>query len=62
MKEKLLKSSGVWLVTLEDNSKWVLDLNNMFFDTYKWYKTMGTLETELKVIDDFLKGSWKKIK
>lgn len=61
MKDMILKSKGLWLVKLSDNSKWVLDLDNNMFDNYKWYKVMGTLESELIDIDSFFKGSWKKI-
>lgn len=39
--------NGIWLVTLKDNSKWVIDFDNNLFDNYKWYKTIGTLESEL---------------
>lgn len=38
---------GKWLITLKDNSKWVLDFDNNLFDSWKWYKTYGTLENEL---------------
>lgn len=36
-----------WLVVLKDKSKWVIDFQNKCFDNYKWYKTYGTLESEL---------------
>ena len=62
IKEMLLKTKGVWVVTLEDKSKWVIDLDNNIFDSYNWYKKEGTLESELNNIDEFLKGSWKKLK
>jgi hypothetical protein len=62
MKDMLLKTKGVWVVTLEDKSKWVIDLDNNMFDSYKWYRAEGTLESELNNIDEFLKGSWKKLK
>lgn len=38
---------GKWIITLMDNSKWVVDFDNNMFDDYKWYKKMGTLESEL---------------
>lgn len=38
---------GKWLITLEDNSKWVLDFDSNSFDSWEWYKTYGTLENEL---------------
>jgi hypothetical protein len=54
-------TKGKWLVTLPDKSKWVLDLDNMLFDNYKWYKEVGTLESELEDIENFKKGSWKRL-
>ena len=42
-----LSMKGIWLLTLNDNSKWVVDFDNNLFDNYKWYKAMGTLESEL---------------
>lgn len=62
-KEMILKQKGLWLVKLQDNSQWVLDLDNMLFDSLKWYKICGTLESELTNLDNFFKkGSWKKYK
>ena len=63
-KEMMLKQKGMWLVTTSDKSKWVIDLDNMMFDNYKWYKAMGTLESELENLDNLLKGNIqiKKIK
>lgn len=61
-KEMILKQKGLWLVTLQDKSKWVLDLDNMIFDELSWYQKVGTLESELYDIDSFFKdGSWKKL-
>ena len=61
-KEKKKKQKGLWLVTLQDKSKWVLDLDNMTFDNYNWYKSCGTIECEIGDLDDFFKnGSWKKL-
>lgn len=61
-KEMILKQKGLWLVTLQDKSKWVLDLDNMIFDELNWYQKVGTLESELIDIDSFFKeGSWKKL-
>ena len=41
------KVDGKWLITLQDNSKWVVDFDNNTFDNYNWYKVTGTLESEL---------------
>lgn len=61
-KEMILKQKGKWLVQLQDKSKWVLNLNNMTFDSFKWYKEVGTLESEIIDLDFwFEKASWKKI-
>lgn len=62
IKDLLLKSKGIWLVTLSNGSKWVLNLSEMTFDNYEWYKAMGTTESELTNIDDFIKGNWKRLK
>lgn len=37
---------GKWIVVLKDSTKWVFDIDNKLFDTYDWYKKMGTLESE----------------
>ena len=63
--DMILKSKGVWIVTFPDQTKWVIDLDNMMFDNYKWYKAVGTIESDLdnEQLDTFLKsGSWKKLK
>lgn len=61
-----MEITGIVLITLTDNSKWILDLDNNMFDNYKWYKSMGTLESELteEIKKDFLKDgkTLKKIK
>lgn len=44
---KLNEFKGKWLLTLKNNSKWVVDFDNNLFDNYKWYQIMGTLESEL---------------
>ena len=61
IKEMIFKSKGLWLVELFDKTKWVLDLDKMEFDSYEWYKAVGTLENELVSIDEFMSGEWKRI-
>lgn len=46
MSIKEMINRGIWLVTLDDNTKWVVDVDNKLMDSYKWYKAVGTLETE----------------
>lgn len=46
MKIMGISVSGKWIITLKDNSKWVIDFDKNIFDNYKWYKKMGTLESE----------------
>ncbi len=61
-KEMILKQKGLWLVKLQDKSKWVLDLDTMTFDNYKWWKEIGTLESEIEDLDYwFLNASWSKL-
>jgi len=57
MKEKILQMKGLWLVTKEDKTKWVIDLDNMLFDSYDWYKKVGTLESIIEDVDWFMKNS-----
>lgn len=60
---KEMMTTGVWLITLRDKSKWVVDMDNKIFDSYKWYKATGTLENEYN--DNFKLSeiySMKKIK
>ena len=57
MKSKILELKGMWLVVKEDKTKWVIDLDNMLFDNYNWYKKVGTLESEIEDIDWFMKNS-----
>lgn len=54
IKEMMLKQKGIWLITLNDKSKWVVDLDNMMFDNYKWFKIMETTENELTYLDDLI--------
>lgn len=63
IKDWILKDKGKWLFTYKDNSKWILDFDNMTFDTYNWYKAYGVLENEITDIDDWFKNvvSCKKI-
>ena len=67
MKEKILKVKGKWLITYENKSwngkkhvldKIVIDLDNMMFDDYEWYK-LGEMQGELDInkLDDLLKGA-----
>lgn len=44
--EEMMKE-GKWIITLNDNTKWIVDFNNNLFDSYDWYKKVGTLESEL---------------
>lgn len=37
IKEQMLKQKGMWLVITKDKSKYVIDLDNMIFDSYDWY-------------------------
>lgn len=74
MKEKILERKGKWLITY-NNKKWngkryvldkmVLDLDNMLFDDYEWYKLDEMQgEADINKIDDYLRDakSIKKIK
>lgn len=74
MKEKILEQKGKWLITY-NNKKWngkryvldkmVLDLDNMLFDDYEWYKLDEMQgEADINKIDDYLRDakSIKKIK
>jgi hypothetical protein len=74
MKEKMLEQKGKWLITY-NNKKWngkryvldkmVLDLDNMLFDDYEWYKLDEMQgEADINKIDDYLRDakSIKKIK
>ncbi len=65
MKEKMLEQKGKWLITY-NNKKWngksyvldkmVLDLDNMLFDDYDWYKLDDMQgEADINKIDDYLK-------
>lgn len=40
-------TTGKWLLTMNDNSKIVIDFDKKLYDSYEWYKAMGTLEYEL---------------
>jgi hypothetical protein len=55
--ELMIKQKGKWIFTLEDNSKWVLDFSTMTFDSYEWYKKVGTLESEITNINEFIQKS-----
>lgn len=44
--EEMMKK-GKWIITLNDNTKWIVDFDNNLFDNYNWYKKVGTLESEL---------------
>lgn len=74
MKEKMLEQKGKWLITY-NNKRWngkryvldkmVLDLDNMLFDDYEWYKLDEMQgEADINKIDDYLRDakSIKKIK
>ena len=39
---------GKWILTLNDNTKYVLDFDNNTYDSYEWYSKMGTLESNLE--------------
>lgn len=67
MKEKMLEQKGKWLITY-NNKKWngksyvldkmVLDLDNMLFDDYDWYKLDDMQgEADINKIDDYLKDA-----
>ena len=58
-KDMILKSGGIWFVQLEDRTKWVIDIDNMMFDNWEWYKSMGTIESEINNIDDWILGNIK---
>lgn len=71
MKEKILEQKGKWLITY-NNKKWngkryvldkmVLDLDNMLFDDYDWYKLCDMQgEADINKIDDYLRDA-KSIK
>lgn len=71
MKEKMLEQKGKWLITY-NNKKWngkryvldkmVLDLDNMLFDDYEWYKLDEMQgEVDINKIDDYLRDA-KSIK
>lgn len=63
LKDMILKRKGKWLVTKEDKTKWIIDLDDMMFDNYEWYKATGTLESELTDVSWFMKNSnMRKIK
>ena len=65
IKEMILKNKGLWYVVLKDKSKWIIDLDNNMFDNYKWYKEIGTLETDLsdEQLQIFLEdGAWSRIR
>jgi hypothetical protein len=56
IKEAILKAKGKWLLVMKDKSKWVIDLDNDMFDSFKWYKETKTLESELlDNLDNLLK-------
>ena len=67
LKEKILKQKGKWLITYIDKiwngkryvlDKMVLDLDNMLYDDYEWYKLNDMQnEADLNKIDDYLKGA-----
>ena len=67
LKEKILKQKGKWLITYIDKiwngkryvlDKMVLDLDNMLYDDYEWYKQNDMQnEADLNKIDDYLKGA-----
>lgn len=74
LKDKILKQKGKYLIIYTDKiwngkryvlDKMVLDLDNMLYDSYDWYK-LNEMQNEasLDKIDDYLKGaiSIRKIK
>lgn len=74
LKSEILKQKGKWLIIYADKiwngkryvlDKMVLDLDNMLYDNYDWYKYNDMQnEASLNKIDDYLKGaiSVRKIK
>lgn len=58
-KEMILKQKGKWLINHTDNYKVVIDLDNMLYDTYDWYKAYGMVEQELteEIIDELFKNT-----
>lgn len=66
LKEQIIKQKGKWLITYK-KKKWsgeryvldkmVLDLDNMLFDDYEWYK-LSDMQGDITIdqIDNILKG------
>lgn len=48
IREQMLKQKGKWKVVTKDKAKYVIDLDNMIFDSYDWYK-QGQLNSELDI-------------
>ena len=61
--EMIKEQRGIWKITYRDNYKIVIDLDNMMWDEYTWYKATNELENEIVDIDSFLKNiiEYKKI-
>ena len=60
----MLKSKSKYILTYTDGFKLVVDTNKMSYDSYNWYKEVGTLESELtpdKLKELIQKCSVKKI-
>lgn len=51
--------SGTWVITLKDNSKYVVKYEDKVFDNYEWYKTYNTIESELtdSILENLLHDS-----
>lgn len=56
IKDMMLKQKGKWMVKFRDKSKWIIDLTNMSYDSFEWYKATGTLDNEIDDLDKWFKG------
>jgi len=56
IKDMIKKQKGKWKIKYTDNYIIVIDLDNMLWDSYRWYRATGTLEAEITNIDELLKN------
>lgn len=54
IKDEMLRQKGKWLITYGDNSKFLVDLDTMEFDSLGWYLNNGRLENNIYSIDEIL--------